>query len=440
MSRMLSIAAMAGVVLTPWAASAQEPPRTKELKDAEKFIVSAQFVTDSAQRRARFEQALEPLQQAITKNPENARVWFATGQVYSGLRNYARADSAFDKAEQLYPPIADEVNTERLQAWSAAFEAGLALMDAQQYPAAIAALEEAEIMYAQRPESKLNLGILYANQRDLARAEEAFKGALALTKASSPTDSADAAMLRRFTSLATVNIAQLVSQRGADAYDAQRFDDAIRLFREAHEINPLARDYTYNLAQSLYAKARAAEGARAQLLDEGAAARAKKDLATANAKSAQAKQLATEIVALYTEMAPMVDKSRAFDPNNEDLFLLAMRSIKMRADLTSAAAAKTALNKQAAELLAQHQALTAEITHLSASPSGGDAVVRGTLRNIKLTAGAPVKISMTLLGMDGGAVSEHEIIVTAPAVNEEVQFESKAKLDGDIAGWKYVLR
>src|SRR5688572_11394759 len=109
MSR-IAAAVLATALLLPSLAFAQkEPERTKELKEAEKFLTSALIASDSAERKSRLERALNPLQTAMAKSPDNALVWFTAGQVYAGLADFARADTAFDKAEQLHPPLRDEI-------------------------------------------------------------------------------------------------------------------------------------------------------------------------------------------------------------------------------------------------------------------------------------------------------------------------------------------
>ena len=419
----------------------KEPPETKELKEAEKFRASAMMAGDSAERKSRLGRALNPLQQAMVKTPDNARVWLVAGQVYAALGEYARADSAFVKAQQLHPAYADEITNQRLGAWAAAFNAGVELMDQRKYDEAITMMQTAETMYAERPESKMNLAALYANKGDVTRAEAFFRSVLELTNSPAKTKlkPEDAAQWGRFAEMATINLAQMIGQRGVDAFEHERYDEAIRFFRDAHALNAQARDYAYNLAQSLYAKARQQEQARTKLLEEEKTARVKKDLKTANAKAAEAKQLAAELVAAYNEVEPLVTKTRIVDPNNEDVYLLLMRAHRVRGDLSPTGPTKTDYTKRAEELLRQHQALEAEVLGISITPGGGEAIVRGELRNLKLSPGTPVKVRMTLLGLTGSPVGEEEVSVTAPAAQQTAKFEMRTKLNGELAAWKYQI-
>jgi cytochrome c-type biogenesis protein CcmH/NrfG len=419
----------------------KEPPQTKEVKEAEKFVATAMIASDAEDRKSRLERALNPLQQAMMKDPQNARVWLVAGQVYAGLSDFARADSAYVKSLQLYPAYAEEISNQRLRAWAQAFNTAVEQMDQRKYDDALLTLEGAERMYNERPESKMNLASIYANKADIARAESTLRSVVTLTTgpAKSKLKPEDAAQWAKFTEMATINLAQMVGQRGVEAFEKESYDEAAKAFREAHQLNPQARDYSYNLAQSLYAKARKVEEKRSELLEQEKAARAKKDTKTATAKSEEAAKLATDLTAYYTELEPLVARSRTVDPNNEDLFLLQMRAYRVRAELSSAAG-KGEFLKRADELLKQHQALEVGISDISITPGQGEASVKGTLHNLKLTAGAPAKVHVMLLGLDGSVVGEEDAIVTAPAVQQSAPFELKTKLTGELAAWKYEIR
>ena len=419
----------------------KEPQQTKEIKEAEKFVATAMITNDSADRKSRLERALNPLQQAMVKNPDNARVWLVAGQVYAGLADFARADSAYVKSLQLYPAYAEEITAQRLRAWATAFNIAVEQMDQRKYDEAVVTLEGAERMYGERPESKMNLASIYANKSDVARAESTLRSVVTLTTgpARAKLKPEDSVQWDRFTEMATINLAQMIGQRGVEAFEKDQYDDAAKAFREAHQLNPHARDYSYNLAQSLYAKARGVEEKRSNLLEEEKAARAKKDSKTATSKSEEAARLATELTTLYTELEPLVARARTVDPNNEDLFLLQMRAYRVRAEL-SPAAGRSEFLKRADELLKQHQALEVGISDISITPGQGEATIKGTLHNLKLAAGAPAKVHIMLLGLNGSVVGEQDAVIAAPAVQQSAPFELKATMTGELAAWKYEIR
>lgn len=444
MQRPLRVLSLLAALVMPASAQAQSSSpleRTKELKDAEKFYTSALLTKDTLERKTRLERALNPLQQAMAKDPGNARVWLMAGQVYAGLHDFERADSAFDKAELLHPPIVEEVTPERLNAWAELFNIGVTSMDAQKYDEAIAAMEAAEAMYAGRPESKINLGALYSNKGDIARAEAAFSGAVAVAQSAAreKLTPEEAAQWQRYAEIGRVNVAGMVGRKGVAAFQADRFDEAIGAFRQARMLNPHARDYSYNLAQTFYAKTRTLEQLRGKLREQENAARTRKDLAAANAKAAEAKRLDGEINAIYAEIEPLVTAARVNDPNNEDLFLMLMRSFQMRGAVVTDPAAKVAFQKRGDELLKLHEAMVVELMSLTVAGSSPEVAILGKVRNIKLTAGAAFKIHITLIGLDGNTVGDLLIPLNAPAANATTDFEMKTKVTGEVAGWKYVI-
>ena len=105
------------------------------------------------------------------------------GSVLAALGEMQEADAAFKKAVEMHPPYAADVESERESAWIEAFNAGLAKMDEKDYAGAIKLMENAQIIYALRPEGLMNLGALYANANESEKAEKAFQDAINATNA-----------------------------------------------------------------------------------------------------------------------------------------------------------------------------------------------------------------------------------------------------------------
>ena len=55
-------------------------------------------------RLAAYRAALAVVHEAIEDDPGNPAVYLHLGWAHIGLRDYAAADTAFDKAEEIYPP------------------------------------------------------------------------------------------------------------------------------------------------------------------------------------------------------------------------------------------------------------------------------------------------------------------------------------------------
>lgn len=441
MRRAVFILSLISMSAWPGMAAAQEPPRTKEIKEAEKFITTAGLTQDTVERMSRLQRALNPLQQAATKDPDNARVWLLTGQVHAALHDPSRAAEAFAKAEKLYPGFGEEITSARMAAWGDAFNIGVLRMDAQKYDEAIKIFETAESIYPNRPESKMNLGALYANKQDLVKAEEYFRSVwqLADGPAKDKLKPEEVAQWKRFAEMGKTNAAQMLGNRGIVAFDAKKYDEAYDLFDKARAINPRSRDYVYNLAQTVYAQAADLEDRYSALADAEKAARAKKDLPGAKAKADSAMAIGKQLVDIYSKMEPLLIAARENDPNNQDLFTLLARSYRIRGELTKDLAFKKDLEGRVNALLKTNEAMNVELTDISVAPNGSDVTVKGSVKNRKLPAGTAVKVHFSLYSLDGKVVGEQDITVSTAAANASTPFSATIKTTSDLAFWRYVV-
>lgn len=456
MNRTFGRLALVTVLAIPSGLSAQqkEPPDTKQTKDMEKFIGLAMMRQTPAEKRPVLEQALKPMAEAMAKDPQNAKVWFFAGQVYAGLNDFPGADSAFRKAEQLYPGYADDLAGEREVAWIAAFQAASGQMDAINNAAndaarqtatreAIAAFEVAEQLYPHRPEGKLNLGALYAGINEVEKAEAAFKGVVAAAQGPLKDKLApeDATLWQRYADMATGNIAQMAGGQGVEAFQAERYDDAANAFRKAISVNPHSRDFIYNYAQAIYAKATGIEEARNKLLDEEAELTKAKKTAEAAAKTAEAQKLGEQLVPLYGTIIEYIRKTQEMDPEGEGHHQLVARSTKLTGDIVAKTdAERTDYQQKTLAALELREAQQFEVSDVAAYGSGeGQATVRGNIKNLKAAAGSPIRLKFTFVNLAGTVVGEQEVNVTAPAAEASTTFEVPTQTTGEVAGWKYVV-
>jgi tetratricopeptide (TPR) repeat protein len=427
------------MLLIPAAALAQKaPPDTKQTKDAEKFLGLAMMRPNPEQKRPYYEQALKPLQEAMTKTPDNAKVWFMAGQVYVGLGNFLGADSAFKKAEQLYPAYKEDVAGEREVAWVEAFNAGLAEMDKKNTEEAIKQLELAELMYPHRPEGKMNLGALYAQKNETAKAVKVFEDAIASTNGplKEKLKPEDAANWKRYAEMANLNIAQILGAAGVEQFQAEKYDEAMASFQKAMQINPHSRDYLFNLTQSIYAKAGKFEDERTAILAQADELTKAKKTAEAKAKTDEAAKVATTLIPLYAQIIELGEKTLTIDPANESLYMLVARSYKLTGDMGEPAK-KSELQNKALAVFTKRDELVFELSELQVGTSEGEATLQGTVKNRKAQAGSPLKFKVTLLGSNGQPVGQQEITIAAPAAEQTAPFNNKVAVTGEVAGWKY---
>jgi tetratricopeptide (TPR) repeat protein len=249
--RGLVTALVVGALLVPASAFAQTNKDTDATKEANKFIGLAMMRADTAERNQSYRDALAALEEAFTGDADNARVWYIAGQAYAGLRDYVKADEAFDKAVELHAEYAEELEGEREAAWLDGFQAGVELMDAQRFPEALALLEGSHALYPHRPEGLLNIGSIYANTGEIDKAVQAFEQAVVAARGPhrEKLDTAGQAQWDRFAEMAELNIAQMTGAQGVEAFQAEDYEAAATAFEKAAEMNPYALDSLFNLVQ-----------------------------------------------------------------------------------------------------------------------------------------------------------------------------------------------
>jgi tetratricopeptide (TPR) repeat protein len=434
--------ALLAMMALPSAALAQkEPAETKETKEAQKSLGLAMLQQTPEKKKPHLEAAMRQLQIAMTKNPENGRVWLMAGQVYSGLGDLVGADSAFTKAEALYPGYAEDIAGEREVAWVEAFNAGIAAMDQKNNDEAIAKMELAEKLYPHRPEAKMNLGALYAQKNEADKAVAIFEKAIASTNGplKDKLKPEDAAMWKRYSDMAKANIAQIVGSKGVEHYQADRFEEAAAAFAKASEINPHSRDYLYNMAQSHYARATKISEARAALIAQRDTMLKAKPPKTAEAaaKLAEANKLGQEVAPAYDQIVKMFERVLAIEPANPSLYLLIAHSYKLQADAMTDSAQSNAIRNKALSFAQQADTLGFEVADLMAQSSEGQATITGTVKTMRAAPGSPIKIKVTLLSLEGATVGTQEITIAAPAKDATAPIDAKAAITGEVAGWRY---
>jgi cytochrome c-type biogenesis protein CcmH/NrfG len=425
-----------GVVALPVAIRAQEPKDNKWTKDATRYVGLAALKQAPADQAPLYQQALTSLQEGMQKDPTNPKVWLMAGEVYAGLENFNAADSAFQKAIQLHPEYADEIDGQREQMWLKLFQAGVASMDKQQNDDAIAKLEHAQAIYPKRPEALLNLGVLYTSKSQPDKAATAFRQAIVITHSpiAEKLTPEQKAQWKSFEDMANLSLAQMEATAGIDAFQAQKYTEAADAFRRALKINPHSRDYAYNLAQALFVHAGKLQEAR-KAAEAGRTKGAKADV-LAKIDEEQ-KKIDAELVPLFDEMKTVALKVQAFDPANSDVFIIQAHSIKGMGDISGDPKVKTEAQNRTLEMLTAGQNMPVEVSDVAVTLGDGEAKLTGVLKTLKATPGSPVKLKVTVVDINGAPIGTQEITVAAPAVGATANFEGTAKLTGSLAGWRY---
>src|SRR5574338_632181 len=112
------------------------------------------------QKKKDLSDAYRSLTQALTSGGQekNPAAWYYLGRYYVVQNDAYGADSAFRRAETLFPACKDDIWLWRRNSlWVPAFNAGVAALNAQQYDSAIAAFRRAAVIYNEEPQGFTSL-------------------------------------------------------------------------------------------------------------------------------------------------------------------------------------------------------------------------------------------------------------------------------------------
>lgn len=408
-------------LLVPTLASAQKDSRYT--REAEKYIGLAMTKQAQADRATQYQEAMKHLREGMQKDASNPKVWFLAGSVLASLGEVQEANAAFEKALELNPGYAEDIRVERHGGWAEAFNAGVAAMDEQKYDEAIRLMENAQLLFNERPEALMNLGLLYANRSDLAKAEQAFRDAVTAT--SSPLfatlEAEEQAQWLRYRDMAQTSIAQMQLARGVDAFQEQKYEEAFAEFSKAAESNPQSRDAIFNQAQALWAQAAALNDTLGKLpAGEQAAAKQK-------------------IEKVYREAEAIARRALELDPNNDALYAIIINAHQTRGEFAPSEADKKAHRDAVLAALEAQEKLTVILDEVAVMPDQEGVAITGKVKNVKLAPGSQVRIRFVLVGLDGKQVGEQEVTATVGAVDEQTTFEGRVVPSGEMAGWKYTI-
>ena len=470
-------------LVTPALAEAQRPSNTMHTTSAQLYLNRALQSNVPQEKAKLFDQALGAAQQGVTAAAGNSRTWFVLGAVHAAMGNAIAADSAFDKAEQLWPEYAKETETERLRAYVTASNAGVMAIQANDLAKATAALEGAAAVYNKRPTALLNLGSIYARQNNREGAITAYRAALEILRSPARTGlkPEEEKQWADWEEAISLNLAQLLAlaeknEEAVTAYEDYlkrnpnntmiksnlavvlsrmgKRDDAARIYRELLSADLSAEDF-FRVGIGLR---------RAQQLDQAAEAFRKSiaknpqsqeayfnqayvlwetiqplEDARAKAPAADKAKMATQLKALYEEMLVNATKSREFDPSNRNVLALMQRAYRGLADLTTDVKQANEYKLKVPPLISTYDALPFEVTGITLTTVEKKTTVEGKIINVKTTKGQPMKVKFSLVNAAGAEIGSQEVSVVAPEVEAEADFKAEFTTDAPPAGWKYEI-
>ena len=455
-----------------------------------RFITTAEIKMKSASETqvpddvARFlGEALEAAQSAIETYGDNSKSWFTLGRVHVHLGNTLAADSALDRAEQLWPKYAEDTDSLRFRAFAKSSNAGVAALQANKVEEAIKHLEAATVIYNKRPTAFLNLSGAYARNNQNDKAAAAYKAALDILRgpARAGLNEAEEKQWAEWEEGAALNLAQLYAMTDRNEEAAVAYEEYLKrnpnnslvqtnlavVYNRMGKTQDAARIYSALLAQDLPADEYFRVGVglrRGQQFDQSALALEKAiaknpqmyeayfnhaytvwemlqplDEARDAAKTpAEKKRIADQMRPLYEKLLVSAEKARSFDPAGRNMLALMNRAY--------AGLANTAADKKTSDdyklkippLLAAYDALKFEAANVAMNVEDKKVTVTGDLVNIKQPKGEPMKIRISLLDANGATIgTPQEVSVPAPEVEAVADFKAEFTVDTVPAGWKY---
>ncbi len=468
-------------LLTPALASAQRPGNTMHTNSAQLYLARAVESNRPEEKAKLFEQALNAAQQGVQAAAGNSKTWFVLGSVHAAMGNALAADSAFDKAEELWPDYKKETEEERLRAYVHASNAGVQAIQANDLAKAIELLEGAAAVYDKRPTALLNLGSVYARQNNAEGAARAYRAALDVLRgpARQGLSAEEEKQWAEWEEAVSLNLAQILAMTGkeeeaAAAYEeylkgnpenslvmsnlavvysrmgktedakriynqllskdlsaedffrvgiglrrAQQNEQAAEAFRKSLAKNPHAQEAYFNLAYTLWEMIQPLEDQRAK--------------ATGAAKT----ELGNKLRPMYEELLQNATKSREMDPTNRNMLALMQRAYRGLADLETSTAKQNEWKLKVPPLIEAYDAIKFEVANVTVNTDEGKTTVEGKVINVKGTKGEPLKFRFSLIDETGAEMGAQDVTVTAPEVEAETDFKVEFTTAKAPAGWKY---
>jgi tetratricopeptide (TPR) repeat protein len=415
-------------------------------------IQQAQAIEQDSLRMAAYREVHASILEGLAQEDDNPMAYLHLGIANAGLKNYIAADSAFDRAEAMYPPYFDEeggTGAFRLNAWLDAYTDALLKLETQDSEEAVELFEMANMLYDRRAEAYLNIGVTAAGLGDMAKSIEAWRSAIAVIESpdGNPGDSLTRATWDTdFWVMSHSNLGRLLVSQG-------RSEEAVAVFETLLDRDPENSDARSSLAMAL-AQSGQGDGAltvfdeilarddgapldyyNAGVTLNGAGELDKAALAFEKtiARSPMYKDALQNLVQTYFEMedfealVPHSQRLLELDPFNDYIHRMHVQAMAQigHEDLVDA--------------LGVLQALPFQIDELVLQPLGAGCRVTGVAINNALDSGTALTLRFTFYDDEGNPVgtADTEVTVSDPEVAHpfDLTFDSEMQ----ILGYSYEL-
>lgn len=390
---------------------------------------------DPQTKPERYQRALEKLQRSFEENPDEPRAYLLAGQAYLGLREWAGADSMFNRLLEMVPDCREQVHELRFNHWAQQYNLGITRWQQGDPDGALEAFRTANLILPDA-RSLVNAASLEQTAGNTQRAEELYRKALEV--------GGEPAMIRT----ASINLANLLRQMGREGealgiyeeyssgnpedalgrlnyaialVDAGRTDEATTIFQELLERDELTFFQWYEVGVGLY---RTGDFARAATAFERAHA-----LQPHNKEAAE--NLANSLfqAGKYEELIPLGEQLVDRYPYESVHYSLLANAHRELEQLDAAL-----------EVLQRRDGLPFEFLRaqlVAPEAEGGAYTVEGDALNRSAPPGSRVEVPFEFVGEKGEIVHSETLVLELPAEGESTSFQLQVQPDAVVAGFRY---
>ena len=440
-----------GAALVPQLAAAQEPRMSRYTAMSSLRIQEAQTAEDDSVRDESYREALEVIFDGLTNEDDNPQAYLHLGIVQIGLENYLAADSAFDRAEAMYPDYVDlerGTGAYRFQGWLQAYNHAVDRMNEQDAAEGLKFFGLANLLYDKRPEAYLNIGAQSVDVDDFEGSIAAWRSAIAVIE-SPDIDPGDDETRQRwdteFWPMAHTNLGQVLVmagrseeaipiyetllERDPDNVQVQtslalalsstgQGDDALSIFDEILGTEDAAPLAYYNAGVALY---------QAERFEQAAVGFAKA-LERAPMYRDAVQNLVQSFGAIddYEAQVPYSEKLLELDPYNEFGYRIHVRAL-----------VQVGRQADGIALIDIMQELPFVTDNLQLQPMNAGASVSGTVINKTLEPGTTITLRFTFYDNDGNPLGteDTEVTISDPEVAHTFQLTFDAEMQ--VLGYSY---
>ena len=442
-------------LLAPSRAVAQDAENAPRMESRNALVAiklqKVQGLEDELLAAEAYREALADIYKAIDADAGNPTGYLHLGVARLGLGEFLAADSAFDKAEALYPDYFDEeggTGVFRENGWIDAYNEGIAALDAGDSDGAIEYFGIANTIFDRRPEAYLNLGATLANSGQPEASVDAWRDAIAVIDSpdSRPRDEETRQnWADEFRPMALTNLAKILATN-------DRAEEAVAIYREILEKDPDNDRARSGLAIALGQSGQAEDALSIydEILESDDASALDYFNAGVILYGAEAYDRATIAFEKVLERAPMyrdalqnlvqtMALTEAYEaqlPYSQKLMDMDGRNY-LAYQMHLRALSQLGRTEEVSPLLAKMQAMTFLVDDLQLQPRGDGGRVLGTVTNKLLDEGASVTLRFHFFDDQGTELGTKEVAVPVPPVDVAQRFQVTIDTERAVMGYSY---